>query len=89
MARLEAKQLVITRLLARGGAAHVFVLQAIDVQWTVGLATDVPVTFISVGGDFLDALLDTANFLLGEDSPPQVVSTSYGDDESAVSQKLA
>ncbi|OSX61672.1 hypothetical protein POSPLADRAFT_1143941 [Postia placenta MAD-698-R-SB12] len=62
---------------------------AIDVQWTVGLATDVPVTFISVGGDFLDALLDTANFLLGEDSPPQVVSTSYGDDESAVSQKLA
>lgn len=66
-----------------------FWAQALDTQYTVGLATDVPVTFISVGGDFLDALLDTANYVIGEDSPPQVLSTSYGDNENDVSQKLA
>ncbi|PCH35755.1 subtilisin-like protein [Wolfiporia cocos MD-104 SS10] len=61
----------------------------LDTQYVVGLATDVPVTFISTGGDFLDALLDSANYLLGQASPPLVVSTSYGDNENAVSEKLA
>ncbi|PCH35756.1 subtilisin-like protein [Wolfiporia cocos MD-104 SS10] len=62
----------------------------LDIQYTLGIATDVPITFISVGGnDFHEALLDTAYFLLNETSVPQVVTTSYGDAEYLVSQKLA
>ncbi|KAF9816777.1 hypothetical protein IEO21_03857 [Rhodonia placenta] len=66
----------------------------LDIQYTLGLATGVPTTFISVGGNwstdgFLGSLLDTANYLLSQDSPPQVVSTSYGLDEKLVSQKFA
>ncbi|CCL99219.1 uncharacterized protein FIBRA_01234 [Fibroporia radiculosa] len=62
----------------------------LDTQYTVGLATDVPITFISVGGfDFPEALLNTAIFLLAQQSPPQVISDSYGYDENLVSQKLA
>ncbi|OSX61674.1 hypothetical protein POSPLADRAFT_1070312 [Postia placenta MAD-698-R-SB12] len=61
----------------------------LDVQYAIGLATGVPVTFLSVGGEFDDALLDTANYLLSLESPPPVVATSYGDNENAISQKLA
>lgn len=71
-------------------------MQNLDVQYTIGLATGVPVTFISVGNityltdeDFADQLIDTALYLLGLPSPPQVVTTSYGDDEDLISQKLA
>jgi len=68
--------------------------QNLDIQYTLGLATGVPTTFISVGGgveidDFLGALLDTAYYLLNQTSPPQVVSNSYGCNEDLVSQKLA
>lgn len=58
-------------------------------QYAIGLTTDVPVTFISVGGDFLTGLLDTALTLLNETAPPQVMSTSYGDDEDDVSEAFA
>ncbi|CCL99221.1 uncharacterized protein FIBRA_01236 [Fibroporia radiculosa] len=61
----------------------------LDTQYVVGLATNVSTQFISVGGDFFDALLDTANFLAGVDAPPYVLSTSYGDNEDAISQRLA
>ncbi|KZT71791.1 family S53 protease-like protein [Daedalea quercina L-15889] len=66
----------------------------LDIQYTVGLATDVPVTFISVGGssddtDFTDELLDTALYMIGLGSPPQVMTTSYGVDEYLISEKLA
>lgn len=66
--------------------------QNLDIQYTVGIATGVPVTFISVGNDFHDGdlggFLDIINFMLGESNPPQVLTTSYGDDESAVSRAL-
>ena len=55
----------------------------------MGLATNVSTTFISTGGDFAQALLDTADYLLGEVSPPQVVSTSYGTDESSIGEMFA
>lgn len=56
----------------------------------MGIATNVPTVFLTTGGaDFDSALLDTANYLLSLDSPPTVVSTSYGDNEGAVSEKLA
>ncbi|KZT03971.1 family S53 protease [Laetiporus sulphureus 93-53] len=61
----------------------------LDVQYVMGLATNVSTTFISTGGDFAQALLDTADYLLGETSPPQVVSTSYGTDESSIGEMFA
>ncbi|KAF9813130.1 hypothetical protein IEO21_05741 [Rhodonia placenta] len=64
---------------------------SLDLQYTVGIATNVNTTFITVGynGDFLTNLLDTANTLIALDSPPQVVSTSYGEDEQYVSASFA
>ncbi|KAF8575000.1 family S53 protease [Ramaria rubella] len=63
----------------------------LDIQYAIGLASNVPVTFISVGDDItdgVDGLLDNVNFLLAESAPPQVYSTSYADDEDNVSQAL-
>lgn len=55
-----------------------------------------PVTFISVGNNasvssdgFAEVLLDTALYMLALPSPPQVMTTSYGDDEEYISEKLA
>ncbi|CCM00835.1 uncharacterized protein FIBRA_02877 [Fibroporia radiculosa] len=66
--------------------------QNIDIQYTVGLATNVSVVFISVGSEDDDNLgdwLDTIDYLLNEDSPPQVLTTSYGDDEAYISTEIA
>ncbi|KZT64349.1 subtilisin-like protein [Daedalea quercina L-15889] len=65
----------------------------LDIEYTVGIATGVPVTFISVGesnndGD-LDGFLDTINYLLDQDSPPQVITTSYGDWEPDIDEAMA
>ncbi|KAK0449571.1 family S53 protease-like protein [Desarmillaria tabescens] len=57
----------------------------LDIQYTIGVATGVPTFFISVGDsttDGLDGFLDIINFLLAETSPPQVLTTSYGFDET-------
>ncbi|KAI0661205.1 family S53 protease [Cubamyces menziesii] len=65
----------------------------LDIQYTVGIATEVPTFFISVGEDFndgaLEGFLDIINFLLGESSPPQVLTTSYGQNENTISRALA
>lgn len=54
----------------------------LDIQYTVGLATGVPVTFVSVGTRSQDGadegFLDIINALLAETAPPQVLTTSYG-----------
>ncbi|KAJ7894410.1 family S53 protease-like protein [Mycena olivaceomarginata] len=50
----------------------------LDVQYTTGIATGVPVQFLSVGSSFATALLDTITFLDGVPNPPTVVTTSYG-----------
>jgi hypothetical protein len=48
----------------------------------VGLATGVPVEFLTVGNDdFVQALLDTTTYLASTPSPPSVITTSYGEDE--------
>ncbi|EED77904.1 family S53 protease-like protein [Postia placenta Mad-698-R] len=65
----------------------------LDTQYTVGLATGVPTTFISVGeknqdGD-LGGFLDIMNFLLNENDPPAVLTTSYGDNEDAIPVGMA
>ncbi|KAI0645469.1 family S53 protease [Trametes meyenii] len=65
----------------------------LDIQYTVGVATEVPNVFISVGEQFqdgaLEGFLDIINFLLGESSPPQVLTTSYGQNENTISRALA
>ena len=57
-------------------------VQNLDIQYTVGVASGVPVTFISVGNNFQDGnlqgFLDIINALLAESAPPHVLTTSYG-----------
>ena len=62
-----------------------------DIQYTVGVATNVPTTFISVGdntqdGD-LSGFLDIINSLLAEDNPPLVLTTSFGFNELGFTQE--
>jgi hypothetical protein len=48
----------------------------------VGLATGVPVEFLTVAPDyFSQALLDTTTYLASMPNPPSVMTTSYDDDE--------
>ncbi|CAK5270748.1 unnamed protein product [Mycena citricolor] len=53
-----------------------------DIQLTVGLATNVPVTFVSLGTNNTDGAdggyLDIITGLIAESAPPQVLTTSYG-----------
>ncbi|KAJ7445016.1 subtilisin-like protein [Mycena galericulata] len=54
----------------------------LDIQYTAGIATGVPLQFLSVGGeDLAAALLDTTTFIDGLADPPTVVSTSYAENE--------
>ncbi|KAF7365749.1 Family S53 protease [Mycena venus] len=65
----------------------------LDIQYTVGVATGVPVFFVSVGENFqdgdLEGFLDIVNFLSDEDDVPQVMTTSYGENETDMSKALA
>ncbi|KAJ7659453.1 family S53 protease-like protein [Mycena rosella] len=62
----------------------------LDIQYTTGIATGVPIQFLSVGGfDFPTALLDTTTFLDGVESPPTVMTTSYGTTESDLGNSMA
>ncbi|KAI0291167.1 family S53 protease [Multifurca ochricompacta] len=64
----------------------------LDIQYTIGVASGVPTTFISVGNANTDGVfgfLDIINFLLGESNPPHVLTTSYGANENGISQSLA
>ena len=54
-------------------------IQSLDIQYTVGLASNVPVTFVSVGGNNED--IDEVNFLLQQDDLPLVLTTSFGHNE--------
>ncbi|PCH41060.1 family S53 protease-like protein [Wolfiporia cocos MD-104 SS10] len=65
----------------------------LDIQYTVGLATGVNTTFISVGEDNSDGdlggFLDIIEFLLKQDNPPSVLTTSYGNNEADIPEKMA
>ncbi|KAJ7916826.1 subtilisin-like protein [Mycena leptocephala] len=75
----------------------ILVLEAdLDVEYTVGVATGIPVEFLSVGGrpdsnfsDLATDLLDTNTFLAGVDNPPSVVTTSYGPMENQFESSVA
>ncbi|KAJ7787274.1 family S53 protease-like protein [Mycena olivaceomarginata] len=66
----------------------------LDTQYTIGVATGVPVTFISVGEnnpDGVDGFMDIITALIREPTGtrPNVLSTSYGFDESDLSRSVA
>ncbi|KAI0741618.1 peptidase S8/S53 domain-containing protein [Daedaleopsis nitida] len=64
--------------------------QNLDVDHTISLATNVPLTVFSVGNSgpdgqiYAQAFLDVANFLLAQDTVPHVLSISAGFDESTL-----
>lgn len=67
-------------------------MQNLDIQYTVGVATGVPITFISVGPDNtdgIDGFLDIINTLIKESNPPTVLTTSYGFNEPDLPSNLA
>ncbi|KAK6974942.1 family S53 protease-like protein [Favolaschia claudopus] len=64
----------------------------LDVEYAAGIATSVPLHFLSVGDFDLDlgiGFLDTATYLATTPDPPTVVSTSYGDVEEAFGESMA
>ncbi|KAJ7811311.1 family S53 protease-like protein [Mycena olivaceomarginata] len=66
----------------------------LDTQYTIGVATGVPVTFISVGENNpngVDGFMDIITALIREPTGtrPNVLSTSYGFDESDLSRSVA
>ncbi|EIN11974.1 subtilisin-like protein [Punctularia strigosozonata HHB-11173 SS5] len=62
----------------------------LDMEYTMGVASGVPVTFLSNGNtDFLTGLADTVAFLVGNLSLPSVMTTSYGANENTVAVSLA
>ena len=66
--------------------------QSLDIQYTVGIATEVPITFASVGsnnGGDLTGFLDLVNELISQDNPPTVFTTSFGFPEELVPEDLA
>lgn len=75
------------------GANEAGIEANLDIQYTIGVASGVPTTFISVGENTRDGalggFLDIINFLLGESSPPHVLTTSYGQNENTISSSLA
>jgi tripeptidyl-peptidase-1 len=67
-------------------------LQSLDIQFTVGLATNVPTTFISVGAlatDQVGGFLDLANALIADPNRPTVLTSSYGFSEDDLTLPVA
>ncbi|CAK5281042.1 unnamed protein product [Mycena citricolor] len=64
---------------------------SLDMQYTVGVATDVPTTYFGNGDldDIFSAFLSTATYLQNATNPPSVITTSYGVDESTADPALA
>jgi tripeptidyl-peptidase-1 len=62
----------------------------LDIEYTTGVATEVPIEFLAVGGNnFATSLLDTTTFLDGVAAPPSVMTTSYGDTEADIGSSMA
>ncbi|KIY62913.1 family S53 protease [Cylindrobasidium torrendii FP15055 ss-10] len=64
----------------------------LDIEYTVGIATGVPITFVSVGSDNSDGVsgfIDVFDYLAAKDVPPTVVTVSYGFYEPDLSSDIA
>ncbi|KAI0312875.1 family S53 protease [Amylostereum chailletii] len=67
-------------------------LQNLDTQWTIGVASGVNVTFVSVGNNNLDGVsgfLDLIEYLLNDSDPLTVLSTSYSFNEASMPAPIA
>lgn len=62
----------------------------LDVEYTIGLATGVPITFLSTAGNeqFSVALANSVSYIAGLESPPTVMTTSYGTNEDQFTPSL-
>ncbi|KAI0631109.1 subtilisin-like protein [Trametes polyzona] len=64
---------------------------SLDIQYTVGVATNVPTTFITVGQNTQDGalggFLDIINTLIKQENPPLVLTTSFGFDETPFAEQ--
>ncbi|KAH9858512.1 family S53 protease-like protein [Lenzites betulinus] len=75
---------------ADGGSANFVTATAeasLDIQYTVGVATDIPTTFLSVGSNNTDGaagFLDIIDNFLAQDEVPFVLTTSFGFNENQV-----
>ncbi|KAF9162193.1 hypothetical protein DFQ26_003760, partial [Actinomortierella ambigua] len=61
----------------------------LDIQYTVGVASGVPVTFVSVGLASMQGFMDMADNHLRDSNPPSVISISYGFNEPDVTPNEA
>ncbi|KAF9972599.1 hypothetical protein BGZ73_004275 [Actinomortierella ambigua] len=57
----------------------------LDIQYIVGIAAGVPVTFVSSGLSNMNGLQNLVDYFLSSDNPPSVLSISYGFNENQVS----
>ncbi|TFY82906.1 hypothetical protein EWM64_g1100 [Hericium alpestre] len=65
---------------------------SLDIQYTVGIASEVPTTFITVGDmnrDGISGFLDLVNYLLKQNTLPHVLTTSYGFNEGDLPYSVA
>lgn len=74
--------------------SHVYPTKDANVEYTVGIAVNVPVTLISVGEnnaneDDLDGFMDLTELLLSESSPQQVLLVAFTFNEVDVPVDLA
>lgn len=60
----------------------------LDIQYSVGIASGVPVQFLSEGDDDITGLSDIGTFVKSLDTPPTVVSISYSFDERDLSASV-
>ncbi|KAJ7726316.1 subtilisin-like protein [Mycena maculata] len=63
----------------------------LDIQYTVGVAGNVPTTFLldQSNSDPAISYMDTINWLLSQEDPPTVFTTSYGNEEAEMTQSAA
>lgn len=60
----------------------------LDIQYSVGIASGVPVQFLSEGDDDITGLSNIGTFVKSLDTPPTVVSISYSFDERDLSASV-
>ncbi|KAJ7114272.1 peptidase S8/S53 domain-containing protein [Mycena epipterygia] len=63
----------------------------IDIQYTVGVAGNVPTTYLldQSGSDAAISYMDTINWLLSQEDPPTVFTTSYANEEAELTQSVS
>ncbi|KAJ6503574.1 subtilisin-like protein [Mycena sanguinolenta] len=62
----------------------------IDIQYTVGVAGNVPTTYVlDFSNDAVMEFMDIINWILTQENPPTVFTTSYGSEEAQIPQSSA